>query len=115
MINDNTGWMTEYYAAWDSADVDAITDWFADNVVLEDVPSGHAARGLAQARAFVEGSITKVPGATYEVVTGLVSGDRFAVEWIMHPVGLRGSSVGTLRDGKVASNRDYWNAAPAKD
>lgn len=26
----------------------------------------------------MEGSITKVPGATYEVVTGLVSGDRFA-------------------------------------
>ncbi|MBM7368855.1 nuclear transport factor 2 family protein [Gordonia hydrophobica] len=107
--------MTKYYAAWDAADVDAITDWFADDVVVEDVPSGHVARGKAEARAFVEGAIKLVPDATYEVVSGLVAGEYFAVEWVMHPAGLRGSSVGTLRDGKVATNRDYWNAAPAKE
>lgn len=109
----DTSWMKDYYAAWNAADIDAITQWFDDDVVLEDVPSGHKATGLVEARAFVEAAMKMVPGATYEVVTGVVSDDHFAVEWVMHPVGLRGSSVGTLRAGKVASNRDYWSSAPA--
>jgi ketosteroid isomerase-like protein len=34
---------------------------------------------------------------------------RYFAEWLMAPLDTRGVSVGTLRDGKVASNRDYWN------
>jgi hypothetical protein len=29
----------------------------------------------------------------------------------MHPMGVRGVSVGTLQDGRIRSNRDYWNGA----
>jgi hypothetical protein len=32
----------------------------------------------------------------------------------MQPAGLRGASVGTVRDGKVATNRDFWGASPLK-
>ena len=35
----------------------------------------------------------------------------FAVEWVMQPMNVRGVSIGTLRDGKIATQRDYWNGA----
>jgi ketosteroid isomerase-like protein len=115
MTTNDSSWMKDYYAAWDSADADAIAEWFDADVVLEDVPTGHVASGVDQARSFVEGALERVPGATYEVKVGLVSDDTFAVEWVMHPYGLRGSSVGTLRAGKIASNRDYWNMLSKND
>lgn len=111
MSTTTTTWVTRYYAAWDRTDVDQITQWFTDDVVLEDVPTGHIATGSEQARAFVEHAIAMTPGTTYEVVNSVVTTDAFATEWIMQPAGLRGSSIGTIRDGKIAANRDYWNAA----
>jgi ketosteroid isomerase-like protein len=114
MTDHDSDWVRRYYADWDSGDAQAISSWFDDDVVLEDVPTGHTARGGAAARKFVESALKVVPGATYEVLTVLTSGDHFAAEWVMRPPGLRGSSVGTVRDGKVLSNRDYWDASPPK-
>ena len=54
--------------------------WFDDEVVLEDVPTGHIARGASEAHAFVEGALTLVPRASYDVLTALVSGENVAVE-----------------------------------
>ena len=31
-----------------------------------------------------------------------------------HPIDVPGVSVGRLRDGKICSNRDYWNGAAYK-
>jgi hypothetical protein len=45
------------------------------------------------------------------VVGSRTLGDAYRVEWVMQPMGVRGASVGTLRDGLIASNRDYWNGA----
>lgn len=112
MSDQITAWMRDYYGAWDAADPDAVMAWYSDDVVLEDVPSGHIATGTEQARAFVENAIEHTPGTTYEVVSGVTNGDRYATEWIMQPAGLRGSSVGTIHKGKITANRDYWNAAP---
>ncbi|WP_024795298.1 nuclear transport factor 2 family protein [Tomitella biformata] len=112
MTHTENSWIRDYYAAWDSGDVEAITAWLDDAVVLEDVAKQHIVTGAAEAREFVAKALKLVPGATYEVVTAMTCGEDFAAEWVMHPVGLRGSSVGTFRNGKVVGNRDYWNAAP---
>lgn len=112
--NDDASWVKRYYADWDSGDARAISAWFDDEVVLEDVPTGHTARGAGEARSFVEGALKLVPGARYEVLTALVSGDQFAVEWVMQPAGLHGASVGTVRSGKLLTNRDFWDASPQK-
>lgn len=114
MTDDDRSWVRRYYAAWDSGDADAITAWFDDDVVLEDVPTGHVARGGPQARAFVEHALKVAGGASYEVLAALADGDHFAVEWVMRPPGLHGASVGTVRNGKVATNRDFWDASPPK-
>lgn len=112
-MTDNS-WMKNYYAAWDSADADEICAWFDVDVVLEDVPTGHVASGAAEARAFVDRAIELTPGTTYEIVAGFTAGDEFAAEWIMQPSGLRGTSFGTLVNGKIAANRDYWHTGPEK-
>jgi len=114
MTNDDATWLRRYYADWDSGDLEAITSWFADDVVLEDIPTGHVARGAAEARTFVSGALTMAPGAFYEVISVLADGELFAAEWVMQPAGLHGASVGTVRHGKVVANRDFWDAAPTK-
>jgi len=114
MSDNDASWVRQYYATWDSGDAEAISSWFDDDVVLEDVPTGHIARGGAEARKFVESALKVVPGASYEVLTAVTTGEVFAVEWVMRPPGLRGSSVGTVRAGKVVTNRDYWDASPRK-
>jgi len=114
MTSDDSSWVRSYYAAWDTGDADAITAWFDDDVVLEDIPTGHVARGAAEARDFVLSALKMVPGASYEVVAALTDGDQFAVEWVMRPPGLHGASVGTVRNGKVVTNRDFWDKSPQK-
>lgn len=110
----DASWVKRYYADWDSGDAEAISAWFDDDVVLEDVPTGHIATGASEARAFVDGALKLAPGANYEVLAALVSGEQFAVEWVMQPAGLHGASVGTVRNGKVLTNRDFWDASPKK-
>lgn len=101
-----------YYTAWDNGDIDAIMKTLSDDVVIEDVPTGHIAHGSTEARAFVTGALRMAPGAKYEVVsTQINADDTYAVEWIMQPAGLRGASVGSFREGLISANRDYWNAA----
>ena len=114
MTTDDAAWLRRYYADWDSGDLEAITSWFDEDVVLEDVPTGHVARGTDEARTFVSGALKMAPGASYEVISVLVDGEQFAVEWIMQPAGLHGASIGTVRNGKVATNRDFWDALALK-
>ena len=75
MTNDDAIWLRRYYADWDSGDIEAITSWFDDDVLLEDVPTGHVARGSAEARTFVGGALAMAPGASYEVLSVLVDGN----------------------------------------
>jgi ketosteroid isomerase-like protein len=114
MTNDDAASLRKYYADWDAGDLEAITSWFDDDVALEDVPTGHVARGVDEARTFVSGALQMAPGASYEVLGVLVDGTQFAAEWIMRPAGVHGASVGTLRNGKVIANRDFWDASALK-
>lgn len=113
MTTTDETWVHDYYAAWTDGDLERVLAWLDPEVVLEDVPTGHLAHGLDGAREFIEHAFTVAPGARYEVVSSTRQGDGFAVEWVMHPIGLRGVAVGALRDGKVRSNRDYWNQGGA--
>ncbi|MCU1625695.1 MAG: hypothetical protein JWP64_644 [Pseudonocardia sp.] len=104
-------WVEKYFTAWNGTDADAVAAFVTDDVVFEDVTAGHVAHGAHQFRKFVEICYRRVPDARYEVVASRTSDDSYAVEWVMQPMGVRGASVGTLREGRIASNRDYWNGA----
>ena len=104
-------WIEDYYAAWNAESPDGVAAFMADDVVFEDVTAGHVARGAHQVRKFVEICNEKVPGVSYELVHSHACPDSYAAEWVMQPMGLRGVSYGTLREGRITSNRDYWNGA----
>jgi uncharacterized protein (TIGR02246 family) len=106
-------WVTDYFDAWNGTDADKVVSYMTDDVEMEDVTAGHLSHGKDAARKFFEVCLEKVPGARYEVVESRSFDDAYWVEWIMHvnAIAVRGSSVGTLRDGKIASNHDYWNGA----
>ncbi len=110
-------WVAEYFAAWNGTDPDQVVSFMTEDVEMEDVTAGHLSHGRSAARKFFEVCLDRVPGARYQVVESRTFDDAYWVEWIMHvprggrDVQVRGSSVGTLRDGKIASNHDYWNGA----
>jgi uncharacterized protein (TIGR02246 family) len=106
-------WVARYFDAWNGTDPDLVVSFMTEDVEMEDVTAGHLSHGKAAARKFFEVCLERVPGARYEVVDSRTFEDAYWVEWIMHVKGVavRGSSVGTLRDGRIARNHDYWNGA----
>jgi limonene-1,2-epoxide hydrolase len=92
--------------------------FYADDVVYEDVPTGHTfagREGVAQMSTFVS--------SQYDVTLALVSaqsdGERFALEYESDmvfggdTVHGRGVAVGTIgADGKITSHRDYYDSRP---
>ena len=102
-------WFEEYLGAWASEEVDQVMAWMADDIEFEDTTAGYKAKGTEQMTKFVLGSFKAVPGSTFEFVKGADIGDDYYIEWIMQPMGVRGVSVGTRRDGRISANRDYWD------
>jgi SnoaL-like domain len=104
-----TAWYEGYPTSWDTLDVHKVLEWFTDDCVYEDTTIGHGAECIGQLRKFVKASFRNVPDARFEYVRGTDNGEGYAIEWIMQPMGIRGASVGQLRDGKISVNREYWN------
>lgn len=104
-------WILDYFAAWNAEDPEGVASYVTEDCVYEDVTARHISRGRRQVANFVRLSNKAVPNVSYEVVSGHSTPTAYAAEWIMLPQGLRGSSVGTLVDGKISSNRDYWDGA----
>jgi ketosteroid isomerase-like protein len=100
-----------YYAAWNSLDLEAVLSFFTDDIEFEDTTLGSGARGLAKMRRFVQASFATLPDARFQYVGHLATETHFAVEWVMLPMKVRGVSIGTLRDGKISAQRDYWNGS----
>ena len=99
----------DYLAAWGTLDVDAVMRFFTDDIDFADTTLGHGAIGSVKMRRFVEASFAAVPDAHFEYVHHFVSGDDYAIVWVMQPMGIEGVSIGRLRDGLICHHRDYWN------
>lgn len=102
-------WFADYLDAWARHDLDEIMTTVTDDIDHEDVALGKRAVGRADFTEFVKASFAHEPNARFEVERFVEDGDDFAAEWIMHPLGVRGASVGSRREHKVCAQRDYWN------
>jgi ketosteroid isomerase-like protein len=109
-----TNLFKDYLDSWATNDVDTVVSFFTDDIVYEDTTINHGATGMKQLRRFIPASFTNVPHASFDYINHVSDGTSYAVEWIMQPMNVRGVSIGTLRDGKIATNRDYWNGAAYK-
>ena len=122
-----TDWVSGYLDAWNSHDGSQVAAFMAEDVVYEDLSSGDVHRGRVAVQAYVEATHTVSSDYRFVTVTTQAEGDRYAIEWEMlgtntggsggfpatgKPYGIRGASVGQLdADGRIKTNRDYWNLA----
>jgi hypothetical protein len=104
-------WFVEYLKSWETNDPEAVAAFACEDVEFEDVGAGHRLVGRDRLAKFAAKSFKLVPGATFDFVDGAQLGDDYHFEWVMQPMGVRGASVGRLRDGKIAWQRDYWNSS----
>ena len=102
-------WFEDYFAAWESGDVERVVAWFAPDGMLRDMAFGHEARGHDALRTFAATSFAVVPEARFDVVEGTDDGDRWAVRWVMQPWGVPGVSFGRRVDGLIVEQRDFWD------
>lgn len=122
------GWMQRYLDAWNDRDVDGVEGFFAQDVVLADLPLGDEVHGVTAARAFVErimsayssdfrrqlGRLVVDDGSTYAfqfTETGTndlaAPGSRFPVTG--RPFELSVVSIGRVQGGRIVEHRDYWD------
>ena len=112
----------KWIAAWNSHDVEKVLPLFTDDVMYEDVPFAQVNHGSADLRKFVVSEFDAVPDLKVELVESSVQGAHGSFEWIfsgtdkgMFNTGkkfsIRGVSIVTVRDGKIARNQDFYDVA----
>jgi steroid delta-isomerase-like uncharacterized protein len=124
----NLDWAKQWMGNF-SAGVDTIMDMYADNVQFEDVIFAHSCNGKAELAKFFAAFETPEAGENAFTVNDY-SGDANggAVEWTWQAkhagdflgvsakgkeTTLKGVSILTFNNGKIASQHDYWDAAGA--
>jgi steroid delta-isomerase-like uncharacterized protein len=122
----NTAWAKEWAANF--ADLDKLMDMYADDAQFEDVIIAHKESGKATlAKFFAAAGNPAYAENTFAAVGYCGNTDGGAVEWIWqakHAAGkilgvpakgketsARGVSILTFKNGKIATQRDYWDAA----
>ena len=116
----------ELYAAWSLHQPEKIDAIFADDAVYEDVAAGEVHRGREEIKELLRAAYAWAPDFRVTMTSLLVCEDSVATEWISEgiqtgPLGdlpasgnsfrLRGASILTFRDGKIATVTDYYDMA----
>jgi steroid delta-isomerase-like uncharacterized protein len=122
----NLAWAKEWMGSFNAAGLEKALGMYADDVQFEDITFGHKVSGLAELRkafaAFVD------PGAgehVFSVNSYAGSAEGGAVEWTWQTkhageflgisakgkqTSVKGVSILTFKNGKIASQHDYWDA-----
>ena len=122
----NTAWAKEWAANF--ANLDKLMDMYTDDAQFEDVIIAHKESGKAAlGKFFAAAGNPAYAENTFAAVGYSGDADGGAVEWIWqakHAAGkilgvpakgketsTRGVSILTFKNGKIATQRDYWDAA----
>jgi ketosteroid isomerase-like protein len=104
---------------FDTHDLDAIMEHFADDCVFESPrgPEAHGQRfvGRDQVRGAFEGRFAGIPDVRYTDDDHFVCGDRGVSEWLLtgattagERIEVRGCDIWTFRDDLVVLKDSYW-------
>jgi len=122
-------WMRSYRDAWNAHDVSAALALMTDDVVWIDTTLGVQAEGAAAVREFLDTMETTLStDYRLELGQGVSDDSTYAFEWTLSGTNdgadpahglpatgrqfeIRGVSIGRLREGRIAENKDYWNLA----
>jgi steroid delta-isomerase-like uncharacterized protein len=122
----NLAWAKEWAANF--TNVEKLIEMYADSAVFEDVIIAHKEEGKAAIKEFFTAAGNPAYAENiFAAVNYSGDADSGVVEWIWeakHAVGrilgfpskgkqtsTRGASVLTFKNGKIATQRDYWDAA----
>lgn len=114
----------ELYAAWSLHQLEKIDAIFTDDAAYEDVAADQAYRGKEAIKELLRGAYAWAPDFRVTMRSLIVADDCAATEWLSEgiqtgPIGdlpasgnsfrLRGISMLTFRDGKIAGVTDYYD------
>ena len=104
-----------FVQAWVANDVDAILAMFTEDAVWYDAYPANRYVGHDEIRAQLERYARHISDIEIDVVHEAVSGDVVFQERVDRgqrdgaPFEVAAACVFTVRDGRIAENRDYWN------
>ena len=116
----------ELYAAWSLHEPERIDAIFAEDAAYEDVAGAQLVRGKEAVKELLRVAYAWAPDFRVTMKSLIVAGDTATTEWVSEgiqtgPIGdlpasgnsfrLRGASVLTFRDGKIAKVTDYYDMA----
>jgi steroid delta-isomerase-like uncharacterized protein len=120
-------WPQQYIDAWNAHSGDQVVGFMTPDVEFVDTTLGEQFTGHEEIRKFVESMVeTLATDYRFELTNAFTTDTDYAAEWDMigtqdrsdgrlpvtnKPFRVHGVSVGKLRNGKIAVNRDYWNMA----
>ena len=115
-----------YLEGWQSQNLDLILSACADDFVFDESPSPEPVRGKRAFRDYLTALFDSFPDVTIEATNVAPSGDHVWAEWVMRgsherdfmgipakgkSVNVRGASIFTVKGGKLAEERLYWDLA----
>ena len=122
-----TDWMDRYLEAWNSHDGGQVAAFMAEAATYEDLALGAVHTGRDAIKAFAQEADNFSSDYRFTSISTQQSGTSYAMEWEMagtntgeggglpatnKPYKIRGVSIGVLdNEGKIRTNRDYWNMA----
>jgi steroid delta-isomerase-like uncharacterized protein len=116
-------------SAWNSHDPNRLAAFFTPDAVYEEVPFGSSVQGQAALSAMFASIFTAFPDLVMTAGRRVEQTDCLVWEWIItgthrgpfmeipateNSIQLRGVSFCSLRAGKVAQDREYWDMAALK-
>lgn len=122
----NLAWAKEWLGSFTAAGMEKALSMYAEDVQFEDATFAHRCNGITELRKFFGGFTA--PGAGEHVFTvtsyaGNESGGAVEWTWRAKHAGdflgvpatgkettVKGVSVLTFKNGKIASQHDYWDA-----
>jgi steroid delta-isomerase-like uncharacterized protein len=120
----NTELLQEWANLWSSNNADAFLSLFTENCHYEDVAFGLMKEGKMQLKDFFTVTRTAIPNLKISVQSCFASEKNGVIEWLMSgtqegefhdipathkAIQVRGITWVELEDGKIKTNRDYYN------
>jgi steroid delta-isomerase-like uncharacterized protein len=116
----------ELYAAWSLHQLEKVDAIFTEDAAYEDVASGQVYHGTEEIKQLLRAVYVWAPDYRVTMKSLIVESNTAATEWLSEgiqtgPIGdlpasgnsfrLRGVSILTFRDGRIASVTDYYDMA----
>lgn len=122
---ENEALIRRYYDAMATQDFESVWTCYADDIIYEDAALGHVYTGIAETKDFYLHYMTALE-VVNRIETLVTTDTAFGIGWRMsgkHSADLpglpatnkhfsvRGATMGTIVNGKIKTNVDYWNLA----